>query len=174
VSASVAPATSMKAATTVGASAPTESASTVAVKAAAAVGATTAAETTADVAADPAPGVAAAWSASIRVPWAIPVARPATVAAPVAVPGPPIIAATVIAATVEAATVEPRPSADKHSTHKVVRPVVAIRRAVIGVISVVSIRTNRCGAVCTVHRANRNAKPNLGLRVARAHQHNAQ
>jgi hypothetical protein len=70
----------------------------------------------------------------------------------------------------------PRPCADKHAAYEPVRPIVAVRRARIRVIPIVSIRANGRSANPGIHRADSdpNSHPNLRLRVARAHQQNSQ
>jgi len=139
--------------------------------------ATATAETTADVATEPASNIAASRTTPIGPAGAISITR-ATVgpSRPIAVSptavgptGPSIVAASVPA-------VVPRPRADKHAPYEPVRPIVAVRRARIRVIWVVSIRANRRGANPGIHRAysNPNSHSDLRLRVARAHKQYSQ
>jgi hypothetical protein len=166
VAASVA-ATTMRAASTVEATtAPMESAATV--EGASATGPAATMEGTS--AAVPASGIAANRTAPIGIAWAIAVTSPvaaisATIAVSTATVGPARPA--IIAVT---PAVIPRARADKHAAYEVVRPIVAVRRAIVRVIPVVAISANRRGANPGVHRANSNAHPDLRLRVIRAHQ----
>jgi hypothetical protein len=69
-----------------------------------------------------------------------------------------IIAATIIPRAVEA--MEPRASADKDSTHKPLRAVVAVGSASIGVIAIVAVVTNRRD-IASVPRSYPNANHDL-------------
>src|SRR5260370_13332614 len=89
----------------------------------------------------------------------------------------PVEAAPVVAAAIEPTTVEtapviaviPRARADKDSTHKIVWPVVAVMRASIGIIPVVTLGANRSRA--HIGRANCHAD-NHSLCVRRnRHRH---
>jgi len=162
----------MKAATAVGTATTVGAATTVECARTVTAGAATAVDCARTVAAEAATAIAAPRTAPIGVPWAISVTRSEAVS-PTVVTGAAIIAASasVIAAPVAA---KPWPSTNKHSTYKVVRPVVAVRRAGIRVIAVVSISANGRSAIRTIHRANSNTHPDLRLRVARTHQQNAQ
>lgn len=173
----------MKAATAVGPATTVGAATTVECARAVTAGAATAVDCARTVAAEAATAIAAPRTAPIGVPWAIsisptttvgisrPIAiSPTTVAiSPAAVcpPGPAIVTASVPA-------VIPGPRADKHAAHKIVRPIVAVGRTIIRVISVVSISANGRSANPGIHRANSNTHPDLRLCVARAHQQDAQ
>jgi hypothetical protein len=80
---------------------------------------------------------------------------------------PPVVPTTVVATTIETApviAVIPRAGANENSTHKIVWPVVAVRRASIRVVSIVAVGAYRSGTV--VGRADSNAD-NHSLRMRR-------
>ncbi len=167
-------ATTMRAASSVATT--TVKATTSAVEAASPVEATAAMKTATAV--EPASGIAASRTAPIAtIAWAIAVTSPeAAVSAPIAISpatvgpaGPAIVAAT-------APAVIPGACADKHAADEPVWPIVAVWRAGVRVIAVVTIIADRGGADPGVHRADSysNSHANLRLRVARAHQKNSQ
>ncbi len=80
---------------------------------------------------------------------------------------PPVVPTTIVATTIETApviAVIPRAGANENSTHKIVWPVVSVRRASIRVISIVAVGAYRSGTV--VGRADSNAD-NHSLRMRR-------
>jgi len=169
VAASVA-ATTMKAASPVGAT-------TAAMESAAAMEGASATGPTTNVAAEPASGIAANRTAPISVAWAIAITcTTVSISRPIAVtPASVTVSTTTVgpsrpAIVAAAPAVIPRACADKHAAYEVIRPIVAVRRASVGVIPVVAIIANGRSANPGVHRANSNAHPDLRLRVIRAHQ----
>jgi hypothetical protein len=103
--------------------------------------------------------------------------------APEPISGPAIKAASVeaaaiIAASIEAATVvavKPGAGADKHAAYKVVRPVIAIGRAGIRVVAIITVGAHRRRSkACGVHRTYSNAHGNLCPRVSCGKEQNAQ
>jgi len=143
--------------------------SATAVKAAA----TTAAETTA--AAESASAVPTkAAPVTAKAPAVAAEAAPAEPARTASEPKSPIAesrASIKPASVVAAISVIPRPSPDKHTAHKVVRPVEAVRRARIRSIPVVTVRANRPSCIS---RTDSNTHRNLGPRISRGKKKNPQ
>jgi hypothetical protein len=96
-------------------------------------------------------------SAATGVPVAVPVVAAVVIATPASVVA---VSATAIVAVV------PRAGADKDATDEVVGTVKAIRCASVGVVAIVSIRTNRS-------RADSDANGNLSMGVACGKHENA-
>jgi hypothetical protein len=67
-------------------------------------------------------------------------------------------------------TVEPWPSSNKDAAHKPVRTVVAIRRAGVRIVSVISVRTAR-RTNCHADRPDSDAHADLRLRISKRHRH---
>jgi hypothetical protein len=132
-------------------------------------------ETAATIAMKAAPCVAAAVAASDKaargsapetIPW--PVAKPG----PVAISGPIAEAPAVVAesgAAIKAASevaAIPGARADKHAAYEVVRPVIAIRRASVRIVVVVTIGADRGWSIAPVCGTYSNAERHLRLRVS--------
>jgi hypothetical protein len=118
---------------------------------------------------------AAAIASAIHWAIAITVARSAiSITWPVTIPGSiSITGATIIAVSVIAAVI-PRASADEHAAYKPVRSVIAIRRAGVGIISVIAIRADGSCTDARIHWADADAHGNLRVCGPRRKQQNPQ
>jgi hypothetical protein len=98
--------------------------------------------------------------------------------APEAIPRASIKAASVVAAAIKAATVvamEPGAGTDKHAAYKVVWPVIAIRRAGIRIVAVVTVVAHWSRSkACAVHGTYSNAHGKLCPRVSCGKEQNPQ
>ena len=74
------------------------------------------------------------------------------------------------AAAPEAPTAEPRASADKDAAYEVIRAVVTVRRAGVGIITVIAVITDRCSTVVAAHWTNSDAHRPLRIGVRRSNQ----
>jgi hypothetical protein len=138
-----------------------ESAASTAVESAAAVETATTMEAT--IASESVASPIAAPEAAVESAPAVPVSVAAVEAAsvvPVSVVPTAEVAATVVASTVVA--VVPGARADEDAAHKVVRPVVSIRSASIGVVIVIPVCADRRSGYVTVTGTNPNSHRNLG------------
>ena len=93
-----------------------------------------------------------------------------TVIAAATIVAMPVVAASIIAATVETAAVVaviPRTSADEDSAGEVVRSVVAVGRAGVRIVAVVTVGADRRWANGAVNGAYADANANLGVGAAR-------
>jgi hypothetical protein len=96
-----------------------------------------------------------------------PAAEPAAAepSAPTKAKSPPIKAAPEAASPKSAKSAKPEPWPDEHPAHKIFRPVIPIRRAVIGSVPVVAVVTHI--SLIRVHRPDSTAHKNLCLRISR-------
>lgn len=107
--------------------------------------------------------------ASVSISWAVAVTWPVTISGSIAVAPAvriarvPIVAAAIITV---APTVEPWSGADKDAAYKVARPIVSIRCASIGSVTVISISADGCRADGYTNRTNADTHCNLGLRLS--------
>jgi hypothetical protein len=88
--------------------------------------------------------------------------RPIPIAWPVAVSMPIPVAWTAVK-SVPIRAVIPGAGADEPAAYEPARPIVAVRRASVRIIAVVSIRANRRWAYGCSNRTNSNAHGNLGV-----------
>jgi hypothetical protein len=96
-----------------------------------------------------------------------PAAEPAAAepSAPTKAKSPPVKAAPEAASPKSAKSAKPEPRPDEHPAYKIFRPVIPIRRAVIGSVPVVAVVAH-ISLIC-VHRPDSTAHKNLCLRISR-------
>jgi hypothetical protein len=85
-----------------------------------------------------------------------------------------VIAATTVEAAAVVTAVEPWAGADEDAADEVVRSVIAVGSASIGIVAVVTVGAGRGGADGTVNRAYPNAETNLRVGAARGKKQNSQ
>lgn len=99
----------------------------------------------------------------VAVAWpAVSITR-ATVVAAAPIPSATIMAVSIIAATVVAIAAIPGTGPDEEATNKVIRSVIAIGRASVGVITVIPVSANRRGADSNANWTDSDAYRNLGF-----------
>jgi hypothetical protein len=79
-------------------------------------------------------------------------------------------ATAIEAAASETPAAEPRSSADKDAAYKVVRAVVSVRCASIGIVTVISVTTNGCSTIVAAHWTDSDAHGPLRVGVRRGNQ----
>jgi hypothetical protein len=109
-------------------------------------------------------GVTAAGICADRRPVSI--ARTISVARPIARTSSIRVAWASIEAVAIVAVI-PRAGTDEHSTREPARPIIAIRRASVRIVSVVTVGTNGGGSYARRDRTHSNADRNLGVSVSR-------
>ena len=138
-----------------------EAAATVEAASSAAVEATTAVIAANWAAVESATDVAVGGCASVAIAWAI------------AMTGPIAVAWAAIE-TVAVVAVIPRTGADEHATYKPARTVVAIGRAGVRIIAVVTIGADRRWSNAGVHGTYADTHSNLGVSASRGKKQNPQ
>jgi hypothetical protein len=101
-----------------------------------------------------------------------PTAEAATIAYAPAIPAVPVAATIAVAAAIAIpiSTAEPRADPDEHAAYEVVRPIIAVGRAGIGIITVIAIGASRRPISRITITPHADANRNLRVRGGRSHR----